>query len=325
MLQYCKMTIYFLVILPLPDRNAMQAPTERMVQLIPFTFIHDFIRETSFVLGDFSTYLTALIEPCFYTVIFNIFMTVPLGMYLHYYFKYNLKKVMAISFFVSLFFEFTQLSRLYFIYPYPYRVFDVDDLFMNTFGGCLGFFIMGWVSKFLPSREKIDERSFQNGKNVFGFRRITVFCLDLFLFLCLFLFTSLFIRRCSLKYFLFTIYYIVFPYLLNGETIGSKFLNVRFEYPNHLLIRTTLRAIFFYFYYFFLPFQFLLIVPFFKEHLGLDSSFTLLFFLIILFVLFLFYAVNISIILKKKTIFYDHFFKVIYKSTIEVNSISKDF
>ena len=62
-----------------------------------------------------------------------------------------------------MFFELTQLTGLYFIYPKPYRLFDIDDLLLNTTGGVLGYFLFGLIEKHLPSRDKIDEDS----KNIF--------------------------------------------------------------------------------------------------------------------------------------------------------------
>ena len=177
-------TIYFLVILPLPNPDEV-IYQENMVNLIPFSFITDFISESSIVWNDPNTYLQILKEPCFYTVILNIFMTIPFGMYLRYYFKCSLKKTVFCSFFLSLFFEITQLTGLYHIYKYPYRIFDVDDLLMNTLGGFLGFYLMGLFSKRLPTRDKIDEMAILNGTKVSGLRRITLFCLDLFIYFVL--------------------------------------------------------------------------------------------------------------------------------------------
>lgn len=155
--------IYFLVILPLPKiEDVFYKPN--MIRLIPFSFVLDFFRETSFVFTNPKTYIKALTEPCFYTVVFNIFMTIPFGMYLRYYFKCNLKKTVLFSFLLSLFFELTQLTGLYFLYPYPYRIFDVDDLIMNTLGGVLGYFLVGTIRFLLPSRDKIDQDSYEAGR-----------------------------------------------------------------------------------------------------------------------------------------------------------------
>lgn len=310
-------TVYFLIILPLPNKETIIKPTGEMIKLVPFGFIKDFIRESSFVLTNPHTYLKALKEPCFYIVIFNIFMTIPFGMYLRYYFKCNMKKTIVLSFILSLFFELTQLSRLYFVYPYQYRVFDVDDLLMNTLGGLLGFLIMGLIKRLLPTRDEIDKKSFEKGRVVSGFRRITIFNLDLFIYIFITLFISLFIKFRYLKYLVFIVYYIVISYIFKGRTIGSAFVNVRLEYPNYRLVRSTLRIIFLYFYYFYLPYKLIFIVPFFKNYLKLDTSKTIWLLLINLFIIFIFYLGNIITILKKKIIYYDFLFKVTYKSTIE--------
>ena len=58
-------------------------------------------------------------------------MTMPFGVYLRYYFCYHWRKTLQLSFLLSLFFELTQLSGLYFVYPGSYRLFDVDDLIVN--------------------------------------------------------------------------------------------------------------------------------------------------------------------------------------------------
>lgn len=52
-------TIFFLVILPLSVKDGV-VYKPNMIKLIPFGFIKDFIRESSFVLTDPNTYLKAL-------------------------------------------------------------------------------------------------------------------------------------------------------------------------------------------------------------------------------------------------------------------------
>ena len=172
-------TIYFLVILPLPTFEEALKNTGPYINYIPFKFITDFIHETPFVWNDPSTYLSTITHSSFYVVVFNIVMFVPFGMYLRYYFKCSFKKTVLYSFLLSLFFELTQLTGLYFIYPNPYRLCDIDDLIQNTFGGILGFLIMGALDHLLPTRDKIDEESRKMGENVSGLRRITVFFLDM--------------------------------------------------------------------------------------------------------------------------------------------------
>ena len=88
------------MILPLLNQD-MLVPKNNMV-VVPFSFIRDFMRESSFVLTNFMTYWKAIQELCVYTVLFNIFMTVLFGMYLRYYFKCTLKNYF-VQFLLSLF------------------------------------------------------------------------------------------------------------------------------------------------------------------------------------------------------------------------------
>ncbi len=317
-------TIYFLVILPLPNKeDVIYKPN--MVNLIPFRFINDFIRESSFVLNDPSTYLKAIKEPCFYTVIFNILMTIPLGMYLRYYFKCDFKKTLFISFILSLFFELTQVSGLYGLYSYPYRVFDVDDLIMNTLGGKLGYFIMGFVDNFLPTREKIDEDSLEKGKVVSGFRRITMFFWDIFLYVLIVIFISLFINNKYIPLIIFIIYFIVSPYFKNGQTLGSKFLNVRLEFKKYKLINMIFRIIFLFLYYFGSIFVTFTIIFFIANNFNLNGTQEFLLLIMTFLGIFIFYLINILALFKDKKIYYDNFFKVKYVSTINKKVDSKIF
>ena len=309
-------TIYFLVILPLPNKEEV-IYKPNMIKLIPFGFINDFIRESSFVINDPTTYLKAIKEPCFYTVIFNIFMTIPFGMYLRYYFKCNFKKTLFISFILSLFFELTQLTGLYWLYSYPYRVFDVDDLIMNTLGGIIGYFIMGFVDNFLPTREKIDEDSLEAGEVVSGFRRITMFSLDCFLYILIFTFISLFISNKYIPLTVFVIYFIIYPYFKNGQTLGSRFLNVRLEFKKYRFIKITLRIIFLFLYYFGSIFITFTIIFFIANNFNLNATQEFLLLIIAFLGILIFYLINIFALFKDKKIYYDNFFKVKYVSTIK--------
>ncbi len=309
-------SIYFLVILPLPNKDEVIFKPN-MVRLIPFGFIGDIVRESSLVLSEPATYLKALKEPCFYTVIFNIIMTVPFGMYLRYYFKCNLKKTITISFLLSLFFELTQLTGLYFVYPYPYRVFDVDDLILNTLGSVIGYFIMGIINNYLPTRDEIDQESFKDGKVVSGFRRITVFGLDLFVYLFITTFISLFIKINYLPFIIFAIYYIVYPYFKNGETLGSKFLKVRLQFKKYRLIKLSLRIVFLFTYYFGSLIIMLFLATFIIDTMNLNFFETTWFYIMILLGVLLFYLINFMVLIKNRKMFYDNIFKVEYKSTIK--------
>lgn len=309
-------TIYFLVILPLPKRSEVTYKPN-MVKLIPFGFIKDFISESSLVITDPSTYIKALMEPCFYTVIFNIFMTIPFGMYMRYYFKCDFKKTARMSFYLSLFFEITQLTGLYHFYPYPYRIFDVDDLIMNTLGGIIGYCIMGHIDNFLPSRDKIDSESMRAGENVSGFRRIVLFCLDCFLYICITVFLSMLFHNGYVDELTFVAYYIIYPYFKNGETIGSKFLNVRLEFSKFRLLGMSLRIIFLYVYYFGVFFIVSSIVPFITRVLNFEHLETSWLYIWVIMGIMLFYLLNFLALIKNGELYYDKLFNVKYISTIK--------
>lgn len=317
------MTIYFLVILPLPKPGSVVEKTN-MIRLIPFGFIKDIVRESSFVLTSPSTYVKALTEPCFYTVIFNVFMTIPFGMYLRFYFKCNLKKTVLYSFLLSLFFELTQVTGLYFIYPHPYRVFDVDDLLTNTLGGLLGYLIMGILDNYLPTKEELDENARKVGEEVSGLRRITLFFLDFFLYLFFASLTSLFLRNYHPFLIVFFLYYVLIPFIKKGHTLGGSFLHVKLEYKNAKLVRSIFRSLFLYLYYFILPFCVLVGNYLFLNHLGANATISIYFYLLSIAVVFCFFCINGLIIITKRKMFYDQLCKVNYKSTIREEHPTKE-
>ena len=138
---------YFLVIMPLPSREYVAKLTGPRLQLVP------------------------------YQALMNLLMFMPFGVYLHYYFGYKRRRVVVASLGLSLFFELTQLTGLYFIYPRSYRLFDVDDLMMNTLGGFLGYLAAIPLAKFLPSRADINRASYRRSRKVSLLRRlVALFC-----------------------------------------------------------------------------------------------------------------------------------------------------
>jgi VanZ family protein len=60
---------------------------------------------------------------------------------------------MLSGFLFSLLCEITQITGLFFIYPAPYRIFDVDDLIINTLGAVVGYLIFPLVFRMLPKIE----------------------------------------------------------------------------------------------------------------------------------------------------------------------------
>lgn len=177
--------VYCLVILPLPSAEAAAELHGHQVQLVPFAFVGDMLRDAPFDWSRPATWLSLVNTWAFLTTLFNLFMTMPFGMYLRYYFRCGWRKTLLLSFLLSLFFELTQLTGLYFLYPGSYRVCDVDDLIVNTCGSMLGYLLAYFPMRFLPSREELDNSSYARGQQVSFLRRLVAFGCDGFFFLLL--------------------------------------------------------------------------------------------------------------------------------------------
>ena len=221
------LTAYFLVILPLPSKEEVLMMPTKVPQLIPFTFIGDFIeafKETSGI-------LSFLKSPIVYTTLFNIAITIPFGIYLRYYFKKKWYTTIIYTFLLSLYFEITQLTGLYGLYPKAYRLFDVDDLIINTLGGLIGYLITPIVTIFLPDRDKIDKLSYKRGKVVSIYRRFLAFLIDIFIFA-----TIMFIILALLNFNDFVLpliimtamYYVILP-TITSLTLGKYLVKIKLE------------------------------------------------------------------------------------------------
>ena len=222
---------YFLVSLPLPPIDEVAQYTTPKMQLMPFASLKDITLSSSLVWDDPSTYLKALNEPSVLQVVFNIVMTIPFGIYLRYYFNVTFKKTLLFSFLLSLSFECLQLSGLLFVYPRPYRLFDVDDLITNTMGGVIGYAISPLIEHILPSREQLDEKSYQKGMHVTAVRRMFAFTIDLIITLVLFsscLFLTVQKPYDVLAYLIIVlILYVGVPCLSKGRTLGKMIVKIR--------------------------------------------------------------------------------------------------
>lgn len=215
---------YLLVILPLPKISEVANLTTPRMQLIPFDFVFDFFKHTSFSIHHKENYLQAIKESYFYVPLFNILLTIPFGMFLRYFKKASFKKVLLYSFFLSLFFELTQLSGLYFLYPRGYRLFDVDDLILNTIGGGIGYFICKPFLSLLPSVESLNEGSRKRAEKVSGFRRGMSLFLDCFLYqiFLLVLKSRSLISSLSIA----ALYFLLVPLCNELSTLGMRFLHL---------------------------------------------------------------------------------------------------
>ncbi|MBB4905461.1 VanZ family protein [Actinophytocola algeriensis] len=116
----------------LDDAWCARHPTFTHPQLNPLRFLSDIAKDR--VAPGWRGVLT---NPAVQQVVFNIALFVPLGAYLRHR-RINPFRVVAAGFAVSLLIECTQLTGNWFLYPCPYRLFDVDDLLANTLGTAVG-------------------------------------------------------------------------------------------------------------------------------------------------------------------------------------------
>ncbi len=211
---------YYLVILPLPvsrDIKSSMKTGEPYYNLVPFSFVADLMREAQFDIRVPATYQNLLSERSFLQATFNVLMLVPLGIFLRYYFKFSFKKTVLLAFILSLFFEITQLSGLYGLYNAPYRLFDVDDLMLNTLGGAFGYMIAPLFTFFLPKPSTLDDDVNLEAMRVSLFRRVLALSIDwLLLGLIARFYDNLFIEAA-----VYFTYFILIVTLTNGRTLGK--------------------------------------------------------------------------------------------------------
>lgn len=219
------LTAYFMVIMPLPAIEDVANYKGRTMQLIPFNFISDIQATANIHINDLSSLLSFLNKSTVYTVLFNILLTLPFGIYLRYLFNKKWYQTIIYTFFLSLFFELTQLSGLYGIYPRPYRLFDVDDLIINTIGGLIGYIITPLFVYLLPTKEELNKQGYIKGQKVSLFRRLVALFIDL-IFLSIFslLFRVILLNTDFYNYYFplaVFLYYILLPSLNNTKTFGK--------------------------------------------------------------------------------------------------------
>ena len=300
------LTAYFLVILPLPSKEEVLAMPTKVPQLIPFTFLGDFVE----AFKDASGVLSFLKSPIVYTTLFNIAITIPFGIYLRYYFKKKWYTTIIYTFLLSLYFEITQLTGLYGLYPKAYRLFDVDDLIINTLGGFIGYLITPIVTIFLPDRDEIDKISYKRGKVVSIYRRALAFLIDLFFFATLMFIIIVITRFNDFMIPLIIsiiLYYIILP-TLTGNTFGKYLVKIKLESKNkHKRLSIFIRQTILYFLIVFGP----IIVINYNNYI---NGLVMLFY--ILFIIYTYFEIFLKFFGRKKPLIYERLTKTENISTV---------
>ncbi|MEJ8303381.1 VanZ family protein [Saccharibacillus sacchari] len=225
---------YFLVLLPFPDSRHNAAPTGSGIQLLPFQFVQDIVREAEVVPGNPSTYVNVLTNFAFLQVVFNVLLTLPFGLFVRYYFRAGLVACLLASFALSALFETTQLTAVFGWFDYPYRVFDVDDLIANTTGGMLGAAAAGVFTRKLPQMDKLDEDLDLSEKKVTYLRRFVAFAIDYFIWnIPINMLTAWTDVPTPISYLVITgLYFLLIPYWTGGFTPGKWLVRMRIAGPD---------------------------------------------------------------------------------------------
>src|SRR5699024_7309442 len=109
----------------------------------------------------------------------------PFGVYLRYFFNQRSywKRAFGLGFLLSLFFEITQLTGVYGIYNCHFRIFDVDDLLLNSTGTLFEFLNASIMLAVCPSRENVVEevKSLQMEERVLPLLQLAGVVIDYFI------------------------------------------------------------------------------------------------------------------------------------------------
>lgn len=125
---------------PMPDNSASFCAKQSLSpQLIPLHWVVDAMQP--------GKHITATLQ-----VIANICFFMPLGAFVALYFRKHIRFAIAAGLGLSFLIEVAQLTGFFHIYPCSYRLFDVDDLVMNTLGAALGYTMTFRLKKYLKSQ-----------------------------------------------------------------------------------------------------------------------------------------------------------------------------
>ena len=152
--------LFSFALYPMPDNAAEFCQTHTLwPQLQPLNFISD-IRSDG---------MKALLQ-----IIMNFFFFLPFGMFAKVMFKWKFSTTLIVSALGSLLIETAQLTGLFGFYPCGYRLFDVDDILINTLGGVAGYLFALLIP--VKNLEKADKSDVV--KNAGPIRYLVSFILD---------------------------------------------------------------------------------------------------------------------------------------------------
>lgn len=223
-----------LVLLPFPstrDTCSLQPADTVHSNLRLFQFVEDILKDSGVVVTNPSTWLAITKQQAFFQAFFNFLLLMPFGVYLRYFLKERRywKRAFIISFLLTLFYEITQRTGIYGIFNCAYRLFDVDDLLLNSVGALLGFFLAPIVWALFPSHEEVEAKAAEMEKRDIV-KPISIL-LALVIDLCIAQMIWLMIAALTgysgtfeflVKITLYMLLFGVMPSMLGGATLGMK-------------------------------------------------------------------------------------------------------
>jgi glycopeptide antibiotics resistance protein len=217
-------------IIPLPAEPAEYCAGQTYAstpQLRPGYFV-DVLRTRATVSGTW-------LNPAMWSTALNVVLLAPLGFFLRYLSGVRFLAATALGFVASLFFELTQLTGVWFIYPCAYRLFSVDDLILNTAGAALGWLVAGPLIRVLPDLDPAKDRR-RYASRVTASRRLLALLTDAVAFGVLTVVVvgllQLFgapadVRRPAVAA-LAVVYFLLVP-IQTGSTLGKRAMLLRLE------------------------------------------------------------------------------------------------
>ncbi|MCH6161309.1 VanZ family protein [Streptomyces marispadix] len=185
---------------------------------------------------------------------FNLLLLLPLGVFLRYHFRRGLRGTACAGFALSLTFELTQWTGVWGLYDCPYRLFDVDDLAINTSGAVLGWALTGPVARLLPALDALDGKALSRVPVPLG-RRLTALLVDLIGVSLTTPFCLLVVAYgggaddsgtlLAVPLAVCAVWFVVLPYATGGATPGKRLLRLRLVTDHAgpgVVWRLTLRA-----------------------------------------------------------------------------------
>lgn len=232
---------YYMVILPLPSDRTAIVPYAAVPQLVPFNLVNETLANLDFSLTDPSTWISTLKSPDVYETLFNLLLTVPLGIFVRYFFRCRWWQALIIGFAMTLFYETSQLTGLWGVYEHPYRLFDVDDLIVNTLGAMIGFWLADPLTKHLPDIGELNEESkVESATYTTLTRRLLAFVFDFVPIAVVFAAIKLAapdvldsrMNILVILTILTGVFFMAVPIITDGATIGGRILKLRIVKPD---------------------------------------------------------------------------------------------